>query len=74
MTLQYPAPFVSAAVGSNEKLNVALIGCGERGRFAHLPNLVGENLVAVADADETRSYFALRNIRDKVDISRIQSL
>ncbi len=73
VTLQYPAPFVSAAVGSNEKLNVALIGCGERGRFAHLPYLIGENLVAVADADETRSYFALRDIRDKVDISRIQS-
>ena len=73
VALSYPAPFVLAALGSNEKLNVALIGCGERARFGHLPYLVGENLVAVADADETRSYFALRDIRDKADLSRIQT-
>ena len=32
--LQYPAPFVLAALGSNEKLNIAVIGCGERARAA----------------------------------------
>ena len=62
MSLQYPAPFVLAALGANEKLNVALIGCGGRGRSAHLPVLLRENLVAVADADETNARGAIKDI------------
>ena len=69
--LQYPAPFVSASAGSNEKLNIAVIGCGERARN-HLPGLLRENVVAVADADEAHSHFALYDIREMTDISRIQ--
>lgn len=70
--LSYPAPYVSAALGSNEKMNIAVIGCGERAR-GHLPGLTNENLIAVADADEAHSYFALRDISGMTDISRIQT-
>ncbi|WP_299468398.1 Gfo/Idh/MocA family oxidoreductase [uncultured Gimesia sp.] len=46
-----------AAVSPNEKVNVALVGCGGRGRglgswFAKLPD---SQLVAVCDPDESRS-------------------
>tara|TARA_R110002111_G_scaffold257026_1_gene324937 strand:- start:77269 stop:78555 length:1287 start_codon:yes stop_codon:yes gene_type:complete len=46
-----------AAVSANEKVNVALVGCGSRGRmlgswFAKLPD---SQLVAVCDPDQTRS-------------------
>ncbi|MEQ9070718.1 MAG: Gfo/Idh/MocA family oxidoreductase, partial [Gimesia chilikensis] len=46
-----------AAVSANEKVNVALVGCGGRGRglgswFAKLPE---SNLVAVCDPDQSRS-------------------
>ncbi|MGA2257898.1 MAG: Gfo/Idh/MocA family oxidoreductase, partial [Thermoguttaceae bacterium] len=72
VALQYPAPFVSASLRNNEKLNIALIGCGERGR-GHLPGLLGENLVAVADPDESRACFALRDISGRFNTSRIQT-
>jgi len=38
----------------NEKLNVAMIGCGGRGR-ANLGNVRGENIVALCDVDERRA-------------------
>jgi hypothetical protein len=52
---QYPTPSVSASLGNNEKLNIAVIGCGERAR-AHLPGLLGENLVAVASGLFVRRF------------------
>ena len=42
VALGFPAPHVLAATGNHEKLNDALIGCGERARFGHLPYLVGD--------------------------------
>ncbi len=46
----FPAPAVLADGAPTDRLNVALVGCGGRGR-SFLPQLGRENLVALVDAD-----------------------
>ncbi len=47
--------FLSAQPSSpNEKLNLAVIGCGNRGR-ANLNGVAGENLVALCDVDDRQA-------------------
>lgn len=45
------APAVLRAVAPNEKLNIAVIGCGGRG-FANLNSVKSENIVALCDVNE----------------------
>jgi predicted dehydrogenase len=46
------APAFMKARGASEKLNIALVGCGGRGR-ANLQGVLGENIVALCDVSET---------------------
>lgn len=47
----FPAPAVLAKTARGTKLNMALIGCGGRGR-SHLPDICRHNLVALVDPDD----------------------
>ncbi len=60
------APNILHAANRPEKLNVALIGCGGRGR-AHLDAVQHENLVAIVDVDESHfaGYLKERGKHDK---------
>jgi len=44
-------PVILAAGSPNEKLNIAVVGCGGRG-FSNLLAMVGENIVALCDVSE----------------------
>src|SRR5262245_55382723 len=46
------APMFIRARGPNEKLNIAVIGCGGRGA-ANLGGVSGENIVALCDVSES---------------------
>jgi predicted dehydrogenase len=46
-----PGPQILRAADTPAKLNCAVIGCGARG-MSHLGAVVGQNLVAIVDADE----------------------
>ena len=58
-----------ASQSANEKLNVALIGCGGRGA-ANLAGVRGENVVALCDVDQRRAadtfkkYAGVKKFRD----------
>src|SRR5437868_6295785 len=59
------APAVNA-LGTNERLNIGLIGCGNRGRTITTEALkLGHRLVAVADVAEFR-FGALKAALDKL--------
>ncbi len=45
---------LSAGQSANEKLNIAVVGCGGRGA-ANLQGVEGENIVALCDVDEARA-------------------
>ena len=49
-----PTPSLFAAAGPSEKLNVAFIGVGGRGR-ANVGALADQNMVAFADVDDQRA-------------------
>jgi type 1 glutamine amidotransferase len=49
------------AYAANEKLNIALVGCGTRGRhFVEAIPRIGENLVAMCDVNEQRAARAFQ--------------
>jgi threonine dehydrogenase-like Zn-dependent dehydrogenase len=59
-------PGISARTyAANEKLNVALVGCGTRGRgLLEAVLRVGENVVAMCDVNEQRAAGAYRMAPD----------
>ncbi len=52
-------------VGPNDKLRIAVIGCGGQGSGTHIPAAVGERLVAIVDPDPAKQDKALVNAVDK---------
>lgn len=49
----FPAPAFAQEKSPNEKLNIAVVGCGGRGG-ANLAAVAGENIVALCDIDDIR--------------------
>ena len=50
---------------ANEKMNLALIGCGGRGRwFAGLIPRIGQNMAALCDVDQQKAAGAFRDFPD----------
>ena len=50
---------------ANEKLNIAVVGCGTRGRhFVEAIPRIGENLVAMCDVNEQRAARAFQMAPD----------
>src|SRR5262245_59133075 len=72
------APALLRAAAANERLNIAVIGCGGRGA-ANLSEMKGENIVALCDVNErnldaaaaqhpgARKYADFRQLYDKSD-------
>ena len=54
----FPGPGILRAAGSGNKVNCAVIGCGDRG-MTHIAAVAGENLVAIVDPSEPRHAAAL---------------
>ena len=55
----FPGPGILRAAGSGNKVNCAVIGCGDRG-MTHIGAVAGENLVAIVDPSEPRHAAALK--------------
>jgi predicted dehydrogenase len=60
----FPFPNVVHAAKSGSALRCAVIGCGGRG-MSHIGTALGENLVAIADADETRHTVVRKAAKNK---------
>ncbi|GMV96379.1 MAG: Gfo/Idh/MocA family oxidoreductase [Phycisphaerae bacterium] len=56
-------PGRARAASPNEKLDIAIIGCGGQGH-SNLGNLRGENIVALCDVDEAHARGAFREFPD----------
>lgn len=68
-----PSILNAAARGSNEKLNIAVIGCGGRGG-SNLKNVSSENIVALCDVNEQNLNRAARDFpkaRTSVDFRKV---
>jgi predicted dehydrogenase len=53
---------MASASSSNDKLNIAVIGVGGRGR-ANLRSVAGENIVALCDINEAELAVAAEHLR-----------
>jgi predicted dehydrogenase len=53
-----------AVAPKSDRLRIALIGCGEKGTFTHVPVALSEQLVALVDADERCIDRALRRVQE----------
>ena len=61
----FPFPNILHAANSETGLRCAVIGCGGRGLSEHIPTAIGENLVAIADADENRHSTVRKAVQNK---------
>jgi predicted dehydrogenase len=68
------------AAPPNDKLRIAVIGCGGQGRGAHVPQAVGQHLVALVDADSKgidlafkRAEEAAKKNNDAFDPSKVRT-
>ncbi|MCY3023051.1 MAG: Gfo/Idh/MocA family oxidoreductase, partial [Planctomycetota bacterium] len=60
------APYILAA-GATDKLRVAVIGCGGQGTGTHVPAAMGEQLVALVDADEKSIANAFKRTKEVIE-------
>ena len=67
-------PILLASEESRSKLRIVQIGCGGRGREAHLPNVIVEQLVAVVDVDETHTAKGLKYLEDNAKKFKLENL
>lgn len=68
----YFAPRLARAAETGNKLNCAVIGCGARGA-SHIATALGQNLVALVDADSARLDKSREQIKSKGgDPERVQ--
>ena len=67
------APAILRARNLNEKLNIAIIGCGGRGA-SNMRDVESENIVAICDVNENNLNFAAQrhpNARKSVDLRQV---
>ena len=74
--------FVSAATlgftsrkSANERLTVAIIGCGKMANGYHIPQLLNQNdvqVVAVCEVDQTRLRHAKERVNKKYSSQKLQ--
>lgn len=67
----FPQVNLCGAAGPGNKLNCVQIGCGGRGRSAHIDWLInqsGDNLVAIVDPDE-KSHAAVKQLLQKKELN-----
>jgi predicted dehydrogenase len=62
-----PCPNILSAAAKGDKLRCVVIGCGGRG-MSHVDTALGENMVAMVDADEKRQA-AVRKAADKKGVN-----
>ncbi len=65
-TRLFTGPYILGADARQDKLRVAVIGCGGQGTGAHVPQAAREQLVALVDPDPKRITAALKNAESKV--------
>jgi predicted dehydrogenase len=71
--MAFGVPAVNA-LGANDKLNIGLIGCGNRGRTISLEALkLGHNLVAMADVAKFRFADALETYNRKGNFKKVDA-
>lgn len=66
LVLAKPFNIIAGPLFANEKVNIAVVGCGNRGRgviFSSIPKIPNANLVAVCDIIESRREGAKRRFK-----------